>query len=118
MRFRALAQFFRWATEDGEITVSPMAKATRPIVPETLPRILSDDEVRRLVAACAGNTFEDRRDRALLLVFIDSGARLAEVAGITRDDLDLETGVLRVTGKGRPSRFTSIGATTSAALDR
>jgi site-specific recombinase XerD len=118
VRFRALAQFFRWAVEDGEITVSPMAKATRPIVPETLPRILSDDEIRSLVAACRGRTFEDRRDRAIFLAFIDSGARLSEISGLELDDVDLEAGILRVTGKNRRTRFVSIGATTADAIDR
>ena len=64
----------------------------------------------RLVATCdKGNDFEARRDAALLRVFIDTGARLAEVVGLTVEDVDLDTGVIHVLGKGRwprsPGRF-------------
>src|SRR5207247_2047677 len=56
-------------------------------------------------------------------VFIDTGARLAEVAGLKLEgedggDVDLEGGVLRVTGKGRRQRLLPIGARTTKAIDR
>jgi site-specific recombinase XerD len=118
VRFRSSQQFFRWTEAEGEVSVSPMAKASKPILPETLPRVHSDDELRRLLAACSGKRFEDRRDRAPFLVFLDTGARLSEVANIELEDLHLDAGIIRVTGKGRRSRLVSLGATTVAALDR
>jgi len=82
--------------------------------------------LHNLLATCAGRKgFEDRRDCALLLTFIDTGARLAEVAGLRycleadeANDVDLDQGVLRVMGKGRRERALAIGRKTVRALDR
>ncbi|MDP8955691.1 MAG: tyrosine-type recombinase/integrase, partial [Actinomycetota bacterium] len=75
--------------------------------------------------ACAGPTFEDRRDAALIRVFIDTGARLSEVGGLRwapddpeHNDLDLDQGLIRVIGKGRRMRLLPIGRKTVKALDR
>ena len=63
-RYQGLRQFFRFLTEDGEITESPMARMTPPKVPEVPPPVLTDDELRALLKAADGNTFEQRRDLA------------------------------------------------------
>jgi site-specific recombinase XerD len=125
-RFRGLQQFFKWLLEEGEIARNPMERMKPPRVPEYLPAVLSEDELRRLLATCEkGQTFEDRRDHAILRVFIDTGARRAEVAGLryhpTDDeltDIDLEQGLVRVLGKGRRERVLPIGRKTVKALDR
>ncbi len=54
-----------------------------------------------LFKACGGRDFADRRDTALLTMFIDTGARLGELAGLHVDHLDLDVGVALVLGKGR-----------------
>ena len=65
----------------------------------------------RLLAVCEkGREFEDRRDAAILRVFIDTGARLAEVTNLKINDIDLESGLLQVLGKGRRPRILSIGS--------
>lgn len=125
-RFRGLQSFFKWLAEEGEIRDSPMARMKPPRVPEQTVPVLTDTELRRLLATCEkGQTFEDRRDHALLRVFIDTGARRAEVAGLRwnpsddlANDVDLEQGLLRVVGKGRRERILPIGNKTVKALDR
>lgn len=90
------------------------------------PPVLRDDDLKRLLATCErGQGFEDRRDAAILRVFIDCGARLSEVAGLRWDptddeanDVDLDQGLLRVTGKGRRERPVPIGTRAVRALDR
>jgi site-specific recombinase XerD len=118
VRYRSLKGFFSWLLEEGEITANPMARMTVPRVPEEPPAVLSEDQLRSLLKACSGGGFEERRDTAILLMFIDSGARVGEVAGLALDDVDLETGVVKVTGKGRKTRFLAIGARTVQAFDR
>jgi site-specific recombinase XerD len=117
-RYRSLQQFFRWATDEGEITANPMGKMKPPTVPESPVPVVTEADIRRLLADCNENTFEGRRDEAIIRVFIDTGARLGEVAGLEFEDVDLDAGVLRVTGKGRRSRPVSIGSKTARALDR
>jgi site-specific recombinase XerC len=105
-----------------------MTNISPPIVPEQLPPVLSEDELRRLLAACEGSDFVSRRDLAILRVFIDTGARLHEVAGLRLryeddegrelSDIDLDAGVLLIMGKGRRGRAVSIGDKATNALDR
>jgi integrase len=75
--------------------------------------------LRRLLATCKGSTFEQRRDLALLTVFLDTGARRAEVAGIEVADLELGLGRLQLRRtKGRRPRLAALGERTRAALHR
>lgn len=120
-RYRGLRQFFRWAADEGEIPHSPMDRMRPPIVPEKAVDVLSVADLRALLATCDRNTFEDRRDEAILRTFMDTGGRLAEITGLRIDsdsDVDLDGGVLRVTGKGRRQRLLPIGARTVKAIDR
>lgn len=117
-RYRGLKQLCRWLLEEGEITTSPMVNIRPPALDERPVRVLSKDELRKLIAACAGTSFDDRRDLAILRVFIDTGARRSEVAGLTIDDVDLTSQTLRLTGKGDRMRIPHIGTTTARDLDR
>ena len=118
-RHRGIQALFKWLVEEGDITRSPMERMKPPKVTDNPPAVLREDDLARLVATCdKGNDFEARRDAALLRVFIDTGARLAEVVGLTVDDVDLDTGVIHVLGKGRRPRILSIGKRTARALDR
>jgi hypothetical protein len=75
--------------DDSEITRSPMERRSAPTVPEQPVDILTDEQLVRLIAACKGSTFEDRRDLALIRLFIDTGARAGEVLGLSVDHVDL-----------------------------
>ena len=125
-RYQALRQFWRWALEDGEIRQSPMANMRPPKVTSQPIPVIREHDLHALLKTCEGGTdFDDRRDLALLRVFIDTGARLAEVTNLRytpadpdHSDVDLEGGVLRVFGKGRRWRAVPIGAKSVRALDR
>ena len=110
-RYRALQRFFRFAVEEGEISTSPMRNMSPPKVPESPPDVLEDDQLRDLLKACDGSTFDDRRDAAIICVFIDTGARLAEVAGLRIDDLDLDQLTLLLTQTKGRARGSSGSAT-------
>jgi site-specific recombinase XerC len=56
---------YRWLEEEDEVAVNPMAKMRPPIVPGQPVPVVPEDGPRRLLAACAGKSFEDRRDTAL-----------------------------------------------------
>jgi site-specific recombinase XerD len=124
VRYRALRKFFSWAEGEGEIEVSPMTTMQPPKIPEKLPPVLSTEDLQKLIAACKGKEFEDLRDEAIVRVFIDTGARLSEIANLQLvadsgySDVDLDVGELRVLGKGRRYRRLPIGRKTIKALDR
>ncbi len=90
-----------------------------PRLPEAPPPVLRDADLRAILAACERDrTYTGRRDEAILRVLMDTGARRAEVLGLRREDVDLDTGILRVTGKGSRTRMVAIGAMTVRAVDR
>lgn len=124
VRFRALKRFFAWAESEGEVVESPMIRMRPPKLPEKLPPVLTADDLQKLISACKGPSFENLRDEAIVRVFIDTGARLSEVANLQLvteagdSDVDLDIGELRVLGKGRRYRRVPIGRKTIKALDR
>jgi len=118
VRYRAVQQFTRWLHEEGEIDADPMARLRAPQVPEQPVDIIPPDDIGRLLKSMAGREFVPRRDTAIVRVFLDTGMRLGELAGIHVDDLDLDYGEVRVTGKGRRTRTVPIGHKAVQALDR
>jgi site-specific recombinase XerD len=103
--FRALRRLFNWAVEEGFLELSPLVKmhfkppSSAPVEPFTL------DELKRLLAVCkmdihSGARFIGLRNRAMLLLFLDSGLRRAEMANTKLRDLSLEARRVTVLGKG------------------
>ena len=114
-RFRGLQTFFNWLTEEGEVKDSPTLRMKLPKVPLDPPEVLRDEELKALLATCdKGQDGEDRRDAAIIRVFIDTGARLSEITNLrwhptddTLSDVDLDREILRVLRKGRRERVLS-----------
>jgi site-specific recombinase XerD len=117
-RYRALRVFYGWLVEEDEIRRNPMTRMKPPAAPERPVPVLSDDELRRLLAVCAGSSFPCRRDTAIVMLMIDSGARRAEMVGLRLDDVDFDYDVAWVLGKGRRERALPFGRKTAVALDR
>jgi len=118
VRYRALQQLFNWLVAEEEIDVSPMAKMTPPLVPEKPVPVLTDGQLRALLASCKGRDFRDRRDTAMIRLFADTGLRLDELTRVEVEDLDLDDQVAVVLGKGRRPRAVPFGIKTTQALDR
>jgi site-specific recombinase XerD len=64
--YRSLQQLWRWLVEDGEIPDSPMARMRPAAVPEQPVPVLTEDDLRALLKSCQGNTFENRRETAMI----------------------------------------------------
>jgi site-specific recombinase XerD len=118
VRYGDLRQFFRWAVDDGEIMVTPMANMSPPTVPEVPVPIVSDSDLTKLLKTTDGNGFVQRRDAALLRVFIDCGIRLAEATHLRVEDVDFDLQVIVVTGKGKRPRSVPFGSKTGRAIER
>lgn len=116
--YRALQQFFNWLVSEDEIATNPTERMKAPTVPETPVPVLSEDDLKAMLAACAGATFTARRDTAILRLLIDTGGRLAEISNLAVDDLDLDERTATVIGKGQRQRTLPFGLTTAESLDR
>jgi site-specific recombinase XerD len=117
-RYQSLRVFFSFLVEEGELTESPMRHMKPPAIPERQTPILGEAALRGLLSSCAGKGFEDRRDDAILRLFIDTGMRLSELAGLRVDDLDFDQDVALVHGKGRRERACPFGNKTALSLER
>lgn len=118
LRYSALKRFLGWCVDESEISSSPMAKIMPPKVPETTPKVLTDLEVVAILKAAEGPTFRHRRDHAVLSLMRDTGFRRSEVAGIRLEDVDFESQLIGVVGKGEKPRTVGYSNATAVALDR
>lgn len=117
-RYSCLRQFYRWLVEEEEIDRSPMADMRPPQVPDKPIRVLTDTELKALLATCNGKDFVSRRDTAVIRLFVDTGMRRGELAALAVDDVDLRDQLAHVVGKGRRPRTVPFGARTGQALSR
>jgi site-specific recombinase XerD len=118
VRFRALQQFFAWCLDEGELDANPMGRMRPPVVPERPVPVLGEVDAKALLKSCAGTGFVERRDTAIIRLFLDTGMRLNELAKLRLVDVDMNDDVAIVVGKGRRPRACPFGARTAQALDR
>jgi site-specific recombinase XerD len=116
-RYKVLRVLYRWLEEE-EDAPNPMANMRPPLIPEQPVPVIPPDGLRRLLKACDGKGFEARRDTALIMLLLDTGARRDELMSRTLGDLDQDLDVLLVLGKGRRERALPYGHKTALALDR
>jgi site-specific recombinase XerD len=117
-RYRSLQQFFKWLVDEEELEVSPLAKVARPKVPEIPVPVVSDADLQTLLKSVAGKGFEDRRDNAILRLFVDCGVRLDEIGRLAVESLDFDVDQVVVWGKGRRPRIVPFDEKTGQALER
>lgn len=116
--YRIIRTFANWTVAEGLIDSDPIPNVRPPRVPQTKPRPFSPRDIDALLLLTEGKRFVDYRNRALLLVFLDTGLRLAEVAGMMDDDVSFEAEAIRIMGKGAKERTVRIGRATRLAMLR
>ena len=117
-RYKVLRLFFSFLLEERVITAHPMANMKPPSVPEVPVAVLDSGQLKRLLSTAAGDDFVNRRDSAILRLFMDTGMRRGELANLRIDDLDLDQCVAYVVGKGNRPRQCPFGARTGQSMDR
>jgi site-specific recombinase XerD len=121
--FSGVRGFTRWLRDEGEAETDPTEGVKSPRATEPHTPVLSHAELRRLLRTVEGADFAARRDQAILLLFLDGGLRLAELAGLQLADVDLPDRIVYVHGKasrrsGPRLRAVPLGAKATRALDR
>lgn len=111
----AIRSFYRFLIKQGLVRHNPALGILTPKTAKKLPATLDVDQTGRLVEI-RGDEPLVVRDRAILELLYSSGLRLAELAAMNLDDLDLQDAMATVTGKGRKTRKVPVGRHALAAL--
>lgn len=115
----AIRSFFAYLTDADIIAANPASNVHRPKQAARTPRVLTEEEYRRLQAGCSDHP----RDRAIIELFLQTGLRLSEVANLKLIDLllpqkpDEQIGSVTVTGKGSKKRVVSLNWKACQAID-
>ena len=110
--------FYRFLVVSGHRQDNPAVDVQAPRAWKTLPKFLSMEEVDRLIETPDTSEPRGLRDRALIEVLYATGLRVSEMINLRQQDLNLESGYLTCTGKGRKQRLVPIGDEASAWLER
>ncbi len=108
--------WFAFLVDEGHLSVNPSTRLRGGRRGRTLPKPLAEELVIRLLESIPTVTALDRRDRALLELLYDTGARVSEVVGIALEDLDFDEGLILLTGKGAKQRLVPMGGQLTRAL--
>jgi len=111
----ALRGFFRFLVRERAIPTDPTELVDRPRLARKLPRVLSHEDVDRLLAAPPLDTARGIRDSAMIHLMYASGLRVSELCSLKLGELDRKVGTVSPLGKGGKRRVVPVG---QVALDR
>jgi len=117
---RTVLVFFHWLVNHNYLVVNPVVQIRTPKTEKALIRVFTEDELERLDAACdrpakgRSLTPDERkamaaRDRAFLWLLLSTGIRLSEACGLLFRDIDWDSGMIFVRGKGAKERKVPFG---------
>jgi integrase/recombinase XerD len=109
-KIACLRSFYRHLRREQILEHDPTSELRPPRSRGRLPRVLSRDEVARLLEQPRGSSPAPLRDRALLETMYACGLRASEAIALELSELDLESGILRTRGKGSKERIVPIGS--------
>jgi site-specific recombinase XerD len=119
LRLTVLKLFARWLADEEAFDADPITAVKPPKQDQKPVPDLSDDEIARMVKACEGNQIARKRDKAMLLVLVETGLRAGELLALDIGDINLDECWLLVRrGKGGKSRRVRFSSGTAAAVDR
>lgn len=107
-RLTTLRTFYKFLTDEGEVTANPLAQLGAPKAWRTLPDVLSVDDVLALLEQPDLDQAAGLRDRAMLELLYATGLRVSELCSLRTEQLLPEAGFVRVMGKGSKERMVPV----------
>lgn len=114
----SLRQFYQYLLRQHRVMNDPMALVTIPKGQRHLPTVLTQDEVRRMLAVPDTSKKMGIRDRAILEVMYATGMRVSELTNLRLNDLHLDVHLVQPRGKGNKERIIPIGEVAESWLNR
>ena len=107
----AVRSFFRFALARHMVEKDPVYAIKGPKKQKPLPQFVREEEMNRLIdiPEMWGDHYKDVRARTIIILFYETGIRLAELIGLDDKDIDFATHQLKVTGKRNKQRIVPFG---------
>jgi len=115
---RSIRAFWSWLIAEEIIDVNPFNKVKLPKPPQKVIPTFAESQILRLLSVINTQTPEGYRNYAIILTLLDTALRVSELSGIRMDDVWLDQGLLKVTGKGSKDRLIPIGREVQRVLWR
>ena len=115
-KLSAIRSFYRYLVREKIVSANPIEKVSSPKLDKRLPSFLTREEVEQLLNAPNLSTPLGQRDRALLELLYASGLRVSELVSLNLEQINLDSGEIRVRGKGDKERMVLIGKPAARAL--
>lgn len=113
--YRIIHRLCGWMVEQKIIERSPLENMKPPKKLKGMITPFRKEHIDTLLLQC-GDDFLGTRNKAIILVFIDTGLRLSEMASVGLKDIEIQTGTIKVWGKGAKQRVVRIGVNTQKSL--
>jgi integrase/recombinase XerC len=117
-RMAALRSWCRFLCRQGVLSANPADGLRGPRQDRKLPHFLGEEEVARLLTTPPADTPLGVRDRSILETLYSAGLRVSELTGLNCDDVDRDSGLATVRGKGKRERLALLGPQALAALEQ
>jgi integrase/recombinase XerC/integrase/recombinase XerD len=117
-KLAAIRAFYGALLRSGDVSANPAELVATPKRDRKLPRVLSGEEMARLLDRIPARTPLEMRDRAMLELIYSCGLRAEEAIALNVDSPDFEGEQLRIEGKGGKTRLVPMGEPAQAALGR
>ncbi|MFL2762026.1 MAG: site-specific tyrosine recombinase/integron integrase [Dehalococcoidia bacterium] len=115
-KLSVLRIFLKWAKTIGEIKLNPLPKYGSMKTASRLPSFLSQDEAKKLLNTPKKSDVFGIRDKAILELLYSGGLRVSELTNLNISNIRLNSGEIKVVGKGRKERMVLIGSAAKIAL--
>jgi integrase/recombinase XerC/integrase/recombinase XerD len=113
---RGIKTWLNWLMQEGDLTVSPMAKVKMPRQEKRVPAPFTSEDIKALLACCDRKTPVGARNYAILLTLLDTGLRSSEFMSLRTSDINMRDGTTTVMGKGQKQRQIRIGNKARSAI--
>jgi integrase/recombinase XerC len=117
-RVAAVRSWLRYLCRQGVLDINVADAVRGPRQDKRLPHFLTEKDIEVLLATPLPETPLGIRDRAILEMLYSAGLRVSELTGLNWEDIDLESGLATIRGKGKRERLAMIGPPARAALGR
>jgi len=114
--FCVTRHFFNWLVSEGIMDTNPMSILKTPKLPRKIIRPFSHQDIENMLRLCSGDRFINVRNKAIVLLFLDTGLRLSELTNIQLADINFDHETIRVMGKGAKERVVRFGKAVQKAL--